>query len=86
MTTKRDEITANPPEKLFAYWDNIRADLYRLTTWHGDELGKFYTGRVWRSNMGDRRASFRITIGNAEYSGTAFLDSGTYCRLRRINA
>lgn len=59
--------------------------MVQVHVWTGDVLGK---GRVtslaaWRSNFGDRRVNIRVKIADCWYAGTAFLDAGDYCRLRR---
>lgn len=65
-----------------------RGCMVRVSTWTGDLLG---FGRVtsyesFRSNFGDRRVNFRCTIGGTKYYGTAYLDAGDYCRLRRAKS
>lgn len=59
-----------------------------ITTWTGDLLANVVdVGDVWRSNMGDRRQSFRArAVNGATYSGIAYLDSGDYVRMRRVTS
>lgn len=59
-------------------------DQARVTVWTGDQLGLGRVNKVYRSNLGDWRASIRVVIGGATYSGTAYLSAGDYVRLRRV--
>jgi len=57
-----------------------------VTTWMGDKLGDMVRiGEDYRSSFGDKRVNIRVkTIDGVMYSGTAFLDSGDYARLKRV--
>lgn len=64
---------------------DVRAyDQARVHVWTGEPLGFGMCGKVWRSNMGDRRASVSVMIAGERYSGTAYIDAGDYCRLRKV--
>lgn len=92
------EVWRDKPARLFAY---VRIDDYSgkrrtargvrphdkasVTVWTGEPLGFGHVGNVWRSNFGDRRASVCVVIAGVTYSGTAYIDAGDYCRLRRVN-
>lgn len=66
---------------------DIRAtDEARVKVWTGDMLGFGTCGKVYRSNFGDRRASINVMIAGEHYSGTAYIDAGDYCRLRRCKS
>jgi hypothetical protein len=90
------EVWRDTPAALFAYVKftdysgNVRQgkpqahDKACVTVWTGDPLGYGHCGRVWRSNMGDTRASVSVTIAGETYSGTAFVSAGDYCRLRKV--
>lgn len=90
------EVWRDKPAALFAYVKfsdysgNVRQgvpqahDKACVTVWTGDALGFGHCGKVWRSNMGDKRASVSVTIAGEHYSGTAFVSAGDYCRLRKV--
>lgn len=78
------DLAGNPSGYSAKDGDALRGCYIAVSVWTGRKLG---TGRVtsfWRSNMGDRRAAFRVVIDGAEYSGTAYLDAGDYARLRKL--
>lgn len=63
--------------------DELRAG-DKITTWMGDKLATVTrVGDPWRDNFGGRRQHVRcLGINGAVYSGTAYLSSGDYVRLR----
>lgn len=82
---------ADVPATYFAYQSHDvtvghlrRYDM--ISTWTGAKLAEVESvGTVYRSNMGDRRQSFRaIGINGATYSGIAFLSAGDYVRMRKV--
>lgn len=83
-------IYRDKPLRLFAYCkiddtDKIASYPGRtvVTVWTGLVLGHGRAGPVWRSNFGDHRRSLCVVIAGETYSGTAYIDAGDYCRLRR---
>lgn len=93
--TSRQEVAefiASPPGRYFAYHNGMSLARFgvgeKISTWKGDRLGRVTsTGRIWRSNFGDRRQNFRmIAVNGKVYSGTAYLDAGDYVRIRRVAA
>lgn len=92
------EVWRDKPERLFAYiqffdvMGNLRVgkpspyDKGTVTVWTGQPLGHGTCFKVWRDNFGGQRASIRVTIAGETYSGTAFVSSGDYCRLRKVKA
>lgn len=95
------EVWRDKPASLFAYIGfrdpaykaprvgahMVRAsDLACVSVWTGAALGHGRVNKVWRANFGDRRASVRVRIAGCDYAGTAFLDAGDYCRLRKVRA
>lgn len=78
----------DPPVKYFAYTKSDKFGLTgsHITNWTGRELARIvHRGSVYRSNMGDRRCSFRAIGSNGlTYSGTAYIDAGDYVRMRAI--
>jgi len=79
------EWLTNPPSRYFAYIDEVGIGQL-VTNWTGRQLGHItWCGRRWRNNFGDRRVNFRMVGTNGvNYAGTAYPDSGTYCRLRAV--
>lgn len=77
------EFANSTPDKYFAYYSN---DMRRITTWMGDTIGEVIShGNTFKSSFGDRRVNIRMrAINGKTYSGTCFLDSGTYCRLKLV--
>jgi hypothetical protein len=85
------DFIADPPDRYFAYHarKNRAAGAIvgaEITTWTGSVLARVISrGFVYRSNLGDRRQSFRaVAINGAVYSGIAYLDSGDYVRMRKV--
>lgn len=89
--TSREEVMAferDCPARYFAYLPGEVRIGAHITTWMGDKLATVIDrGGVWTSNMGDRRQSFRAKgINGATYSGTAYLSSGDYVRMRKVKS
>lgn len=63
------EFCDDPPDRYTAYISEAAPS--RVATWMGDALGEVISwGKGWRSNMGDRRRSFRMRAVNGHvYSG-----------------
>lgn len=87
----REEVAAfiaECPERYFAYRGEEQRDgtFHSLTTWTGEKLGSVLSlGNVYRSNFGDRRRHFRaLGVNGVEYSGVAYLDAGSYVRMRKV--
>ena len=81
------EFCTNPPDKYFLYIKPLNTlctgSVGEARTWTGERLGSVVFGRVWRSNMGDRRVPVRISaINGRTYVGTFFTDAGDYARIR----
>ena len=74
----------NPPARYFAYMTNSKPEF--ITNWTGQNLARIIEcGAVYRSNIGDRRQNFRCKGTNGvTYSGTAYIDSGDYVRMRAV--
>jgi len=74
----------------FCYWQDGNKEHPRpiLTTWMGDKIADviFWSGTPYRSGFGNsKRMSFRAKgIDGHEYSGTYYVSSGNYCRMKRI--
>lgn len=79
------DVWHNPPDRLFAYAD-LNGPQPKITTWPGTTLGFGTRGRAYRSNFGDLRVPLWVRIAGVDYSGTAYVDAGQYCRLRRVKA
>jgi hypothetical protein len=77
------EWLTNPPLRYFAYVDDVVVG-QPVINWTGRQLGHVtWCGHMWRDNFGTRRVNFRMVGTNGvSYAGTAYPDSGTYCRLR----
>lgn len=80
------EFKSNPPDKLFAYYENDAQVGSRVKTWTGDELGRVtHRGKEARKINGGRSVAIRIRgINGVTYAGTCNLTGGTYCNLRRV--
>lgn len=86
------EVWRDKPERLFAYASaderNSVGTPYgnacKVTVWPGQPLGYGAWGKPYRDNFGGTRRSVHVRIAGCEYSGTAFVSAGDYCRLRRI--
>lgn len=71
-----------PPTRYFAYVDEGSRT---ITTWMGHVLGHVTFGLVWRDSFGSKRQSIRVRGTNgANYSGTYYMSSGNYCRIRKV--
>jgi hypothetical protein len=79
------EWMTEPPVSYFAYVDKI-APGEVVTNFTGRTLGHITScGSIWKSNFGDRRQHFTVEGTNGiTYSATAYIDSGTYCRMRAV--
>ena len=84
---ERFEIFRDKPERLFCYvWiGEGGCPEVRAKVWTGELLGYGSAGPIWRDNFGGKRRSVRVTIAGETYSGTAFISSGDYARLRKIS-
>lgn len=71
---------------LGAYFAYPSSDFRRITTWTGDTLAWVTSrGREWRSNLGDPRQSFTAKgIDGHTYSGTRYMGTGDYVRMRKV--
>jgi len=85
------ELRHDKPERVFAYYRDCNPGVplrsghrIEVTNFMGARLGYGTILSTWTSNMGDRRASFRVMFDGTEYSGTLYGENGTYCRLRRL--
>lgn len=84
------DIWRDPPERLFCYiGPDTEGKAGRgsagivATVWTGLPLGYGGQGPEWRDNFGGRRRSVSVTIAGYTYTGTAFVSSGDYARLKR---
>lgn len=87
-----EEFKSSAPSPYFAY-QSCDAQLGylraydKISTWMGDKLARVITSNpTFVSNMGDRRQNFRaLSIdGETVYSGTAYLSTGDYVRMRKV--
>ena len=74
----------DPPKRYFAYAVKEGA----ISNWMGESLGTItWEGATYRDNMGGKRKNFRMLGTNGIwYSGTAYVSSGDYCRLKAIKS
>ncbi len=76
------------PERIFAYYKDDARVGATITTWMGDVLGHV----IWRGTVtkrgfypGARMVNIRMKAVTGDvYAGTCQLDSGNYCRLRKV--
>jgi hypothetical protein len=98
--TSRAEVAAfmaDVPERHFAYAATQRSGFDttvrlhvgdEITTWTGDKLAQVCDARQpFRDSFGGIRQNFRArAINGATYSGTFYLSSGDYVRMRKVKA
>jgi hypothetical protein len=84
------EFMRDKPDRYFLYVKTAGLDIEGacvVTTWNGERLGAGTIGRVYRSNMGDKRRSIWFTaITGEKYSGTYFFGAGDYARVRKVRS
>jgi len=75
----------SPPDKYFAY---VSSDFESIITWTGRRIGTVHwKGDEIRDKKGDKKRHFRMLGTNGKlYSGTAYVSSGDYCRLRQVKS
>jgi hypothetical protein len=71
--------------------ENGRAFVYhndvQVQDWHGNVIDpRPDWGVSYRSNLGDQRRPVRFRYDGQTYSGTAYLDAGTYIRARAVKS
>lgn len=87
------EVWRDLPERLFVYVKESDPQPRRCagegpqivaTVWTGEPLGYGTAGKVYRDNFGGKRRPVWVRIAGVDYSGTAFVSSGDYARLRKM--
>lgn len=82
------EFATRPPQKLFAYWREKDGRIAEIVNWMGEPLARHIErqGDVYRSPFGDRRRNVRFVAAHngLTYSGTCYLDNGSYGRFRLV--
>jgi hypothetical protein len=83
-TDKPESYFAYRSKSLFQYRGGTK--WAEITTWTGEKLADVvHVGEAWTSNMGDKRQAFRARgVNGVTYSGTAYLSTGDYVRMRAV--
>lgn len=81
-------VWRDPPERLFCYVgaDELKragSSGIKATVWTGHPLGFGHWSAPYRGGFNSERRSVSVIIAGYHYSGTAFVSSGDYARLKR---